>query len=131
MPGKFEGLSDEQWKLLEPLLPPEPEKRGKGMPHGDWRKVLNTIIWVLITGCRWCDVPKGDIWGSRSGSHRWLGRWMQDGTLERIKARLLGAAELAGKIDWNRASVDGSFSPRQGRGRRCGVWIQRKRSYHP
>ena len=64
MPGRFEGLTDAQWELLKPLFPPEPDKRGKGMPHGDWRKVLNTIIWVLVTGCRWCDVPRGEKWGS-------------------------------------------------------------------
>ena len=128
MPGKFKGLTDVQWEMLRPLLPGEPEKRGKGMPHGDWRKVLNTIIWVLVTGCRWCDVPKGKLWGSRSGSHRWLGRWMSDGTWEQIKAHLLGAAELAGKIDWSRAAIDGSFSPGQGRGRRCGVRVQGKGS---
>lgn len=53
-----------------------------------------------------------------------LGRWIKDATWERIKASLLGAAELAGKIDWTRASVDGSFSPGEGRGRRCGVRVQ-------
>ena len=125
MPGKFKGLSDEQWEVLRFLLPQEPIKRGCGMPHADWRKVLNTIVWVLITGCRWCDVPEGAMWGSRTSSHRWLGKWLKDGTLERIKSHLLGAAELAEAIDWNRASVDGSFSPWKGRGRRCGVRIQR------
>ncbi len=117
MPGRFEGLTDVQWEVVSPLFGPAPIKRGRGMPHADWRKVLNTIIWVLITGCRWCDIPKGEIWGSRSASHRWLGRWVDDGSWERFKASLLGAAELAGKIDWTRASVDGSFSPGKRRGR--------------
>ncbi len=43
MAGKFEGLNDEQWDKLENLLPEEPEKRGKGMPHVPFRNVLNTI----------------------------------------------------------------------------------------
>ncbi len=39
--------------------------------------------------------------------------------LERVKASLLGAAELAGKTDWSRGSSDGSFSPGKRRGRKC------------
>ena len=33
MPGRFEGLSDIEWKLFEDIFPISPEKRGKGMPH--------------------------------------------------------------------------------------------------
>ncbi len=29
MAGRFEGLSDLEWKLFEDIFPPEPEKRGK------------------------------------------------------------------------------------------------------
>ena len=35
------------------------------MPHSPFRYVLNTLLYVLITGCRWCDVPKGKIWASQ------------------------------------------------------------------
>lgn len=59
MPGKFEGLRDAQWQILEPLLPKAPEKRGKGYPHTSWRKICDTIFWRLITGSRWCDGLKG------------------------------------------------------------------------
>ena len=57
MAGRFEGVSDLECKLFEDVLPKEPEKRGKGMPHVPFRAVLNTLLYVLITGCRWCDVP--------------------------------------------------------------------------
>ena len=33
MAGRFEGLSDIEWKLFEDIFPQQPEKRGKGMPH--------------------------------------------------------------------------------------------------
>ncbi|WP_199192514.1 hypothetical protein [Chlorogloea sp. CCALA 695] len=42
MAGRFEGLSDLEWKLFEELLPQPSEKRGRGMPHSPFRKVLNT-----------------------------------------------------------------------------------------
>ena len=56
--GRCEGLSDAQWQVMEPLYAP-------------WRRICNTILWILITGSRWCDVPVGAQWGSRAGAHRW------------------------------------------------------------
>ena len=114
--ARFEGLTDAQWKILQPLLPKEPAKRGKGSPHAPWRQVCNTILWVLITGSRWCDVPKGTQWGSRPGAHRWLGRWQEDNTLEGLLHALLEMAELAGLLDWERLAADGFFSAGKGGG---------------
>ena len=33
MAGRFEGLSDIEWKLFEDIFPQQPKNRGKGMPH--------------------------------------------------------------------------------------------------
>ena len=67
---------------------------------------------MIIIGCRWCDLPKGEQWGARSTSHRWLEIWKQDGTFERIKQGFLSIGQLNEQIDWESSSVDGSFSPR-------------------
>jgi len=48
MPGKFCGLTDAVWAIIEPLLPAAPAKPGRGRPHAPFRDILNTIIWVLI-----------------------------------------------------------------------------------
>lgn len=111
MAGRFEGLSDLEWKLFEDLLPQPLEKRGRGMPHVPFRQVLNTQLYVLITGCRWCDIPRGEQWASKSSAHRWLKRWYEEGTLEKLKERILAVAEEKGIIDWKYGAVDGSFSP--------------------
>ena len=116
MAGRFEGISDLEWRLFEDIFPPKPEKRARGMPHSPFRYVLNTLLYILITGCRWCDVPKGEIWASKSSAHRWLKRWESDGTLESLQARILGIAEEKGLIDWSYGAVDGSFSPWKRRG---------------
>jgi transposase len=113
MQGRFEGLTDVQWQVIEPLLPKDPAQRRKGYPHAPWRKVCNTILWILITGSRWCDVPKGEQWGSRPGAHRWLGHWQEDGTLDRLLQALLGTAELAGLLDWERLAADGFLGARE------------------
>ena len=111
MAGRFEGLSDLEWKLFEDIFPPEPEKRGKGMPHAPYRNILNSLLYMLITGCRWCDIPKGSGWASKSASHRWLERWQSDGTFEHLQGRILAIADEKGLINWDYGAVDGSFSP--------------------
>ena len=131
MPGRFEGLSDTQWAVLEKCFPPLPVKRGRGMPPVSRRHALNTILYVAITGCRWCDVPKGKPFASKSSAHRWLKRWQSDGTFEQIKRKLIEMAEGCGKIDWTAACVDGSFSPRQGRRKGRGIWTQGQGGYDP
>ena len=42
MAGRFEGLSDIEWKLFEDIFSISPEKRGKGMPHTP--RTICTII---------------------------------------------------------------------------------------
>lgn len=111
MAGRFEGLTDLEWRLFEDVFPKQPEKRERGMPHVPFRYVLNTLLYILIAGCRWCDIPKGEIWASKSSAHRWLKRWQTDGTLENLQARILGIAEERGLINWSYGAVDGSFSP--------------------
>ena len=76
----------------------------------------HTLLYILITGCRWCDVPTGEIWASKSSAHIWLKRWEEDGTLKYLQGRILGIAENQGLINWSYGAVDGSFSPGQGRG---------------
>lgn len=98
------------------MFPKEPEKRGKGMPHAPYRYVLNSLLYILITGCRWCDLPHGDRWASKSSSQRWLKRWREDRTLEHLQARVLAIASEKRLINWEFGAVDGSFS------RRIGWW---------
>src|SRR5208282_930315 len=46
-------LSDEEWVLLEPLLP---KSRRSG--RVDDRKIVNAIFYVLRTGIPWRDLPE-------------------------------------------------------------------------
>jgi transposase len=113
MKGRFTGLTDEQWQVLEPFLPTK--RRRVGRPNPDLRKVLNTIFYVQITGCRWCDVPIGEIWAKRSTAHEWLGLLEELGIWEKIRNSILAIADLAKQISWDKGAVDGSFSPWKGR----------------
>ena len=52
MAGDFEGLSNFKWSFFEDIVPKPPEKREQGMPHSSFRYLLNTLLYILITGCR-------------------------------------------------------------------------------
>ena len=77
-------LTDAQWALIEPDLPPEP---GGGRPRKtDLRDVLDAILYILRTGCQWRYLPidfppKSTVW-------RYFDQWRRDGTLDRLHDRL-------------------------------------------
>jgi transposase len=73
-------LSDLEWALIEPLIPPA--KRGGRRREIDVREVLNAIFYVLSTGCQWQALPK-DL-PPKSTAHNYFMLWEWDGTLERI-----------------------------------------------
>jgi transposase len=59
MAGRFdEGLSDAEWKLIEDIFTKK-EKRGRGRPAVSSRMILNSLLYILITGSRWCDLSRG------------------------------------------------------------------------
>lgn len=87
-------LTDEQWLVLEPLLPP-PKKRGHPRTI-DMREVLNSILYVNRAGCPWRMLPKDLIpWQTVYGYFR---RFRMDGTWERIHTLLReGVRQKAGR----------------------------------
>jgi transposase len=73
-------LTDKEWGLVEPLIPPA--KRGGGKRTVVMREVVNGLMYVLSTGCQWRAVPK-DL-PARSTLYDYFDLWSWDGTLERI-----------------------------------------------
>jgi transposase len=77
-------LTDEEWALVEPLIPAG--KRGGGKRTVILREVVNGLMYVLSTGCQWRAVPK-DL-PPRSTLFGYFDLWNWDGTLGRIHAEL-------------------------------------------
>ena len=50
-------VDDDLWARIEPLLPKQPPRSGRGRRPVDNRKVLCGILFVLFTGIRWNGYP--------------------------------------------------------------------------
>jgi transposase len=80
-------LSDEEWLILKPLLPPE---KSSGRPRkSPLREVLNGIQYILRGGCAWRLMPH-DLPHWQTAYQTWRA-WRQDGTWVRIHDQLRDA----------------------------------------
>jgi len=83
-------LSDDQWAMLEPLLPDRtPRRGGRWMDH---RKVVDGVLWRTRTGSPWRDLPASyGHWKTVYNRHR---RWSADGTWARVLSGLQRGCDL-------------------------------------
>src|SRR3954463_10304882 len=97
-------LTDAQWGLIEPHLPPDPCD-GR-LPKPDIRDVFDAILYILRTGCQWRYLP-GDL-PPKSTVWRYFDRWRRDDILDTIHDLLRRKVRAAEKPYHPRtsASVD-------------------------
>jgi transposase len=102
-------LTDEQWAVIEPMLPePKASSRGGPKPIPN-RPVFEGILWVLRTGARWKDMPDG--FPSYSTCRRRLIEWEEQDVWLKAWRALLGQLDERGQLQWDEAFADGSFAP--------------------
>ena len=82
-------LSDEEWAVIEPLLPP----RIRGPARVDDRKILNGIFYILRTGAPWRDLP--ERYGPRTtGLQSAYARWARRGVWRDVFEALAQDSEV-------------------------------------
>jgi transposase len=87
-------LTEDEWRLVEPFIPPA--RRGGRKRHVNVKEVLNSIFYVLATGCQWSALPK-DL-APKSTAHDYFIMLDRSGALSRIhEALYIAAREQAGK----------------------------------
>lgn len=77
-------MTDEQWALLQPLLP-GPNTRGRPR-EVDLREVVNAIFYVNRTSCQWRNLPHD--FPPPTTVHTYYRNWRKDGTWDRIHQAL-------------------------------------------
>ena len=73
-------LSDEQWAILEPLIPPG--KSGGRKREVNMREVVNTIFYLNRSGCQWDMLPHDLL--PKSTVYDYFAAWRDDGTWQRL-----------------------------------------------
>lgn len=109
-------LTEAQWAFIRPHLPPPAHT---GRPRADDRRTIEAILYILITGCRWKDLPRE--YGATTTAWRRLKCWGEVGIWERIWRAALATLDRGGRIDWSMAFLDGSFVPAKRGGEKVGL----------
>ena len=87
------SLTDAQWAVIEPLLRCPPRVLGGRPRVYPTRLVIDTISYVLASGCAWRLVPH-DL-APWSTAYRWFAAWTADGTWARVHDVLRAQVRLA------------------------------------
>jgi putative transposase len=87
-------LTDEQWALVEPLIPPAKQGPRGGHPRTvDMREVLNTILYLNRSGCQWDMLPHDLL--PKSTAYDYFAQWRDDGTWAKMVQALREQTRVA------------------------------------
>ncbi|MGI8870737.1 MAG: IS5 family transposase [Mycobacteriales bacterium] len=87
-------LTDDQWALIEPMVPVKPGGRPAKHPR---RRIVEAILYVNRTGCSWRQLPHDfPPWDT---VYWYFQRWNTNGTTDRIHDALRDAARDAAGRD--------------------------------
>lgn len=81
-------LTDEEWAILEPLLPDEPDKARGGRPIEYCRReIINAILYTLKEGCSWRALPRD--FPHYALVYHYFASWKRSGDWERMHNELV------------------------------------------
>lgn len=93
-------LTDAEWSLVEPHLPP----RSRGRAWADHRRTVNGVLFWASTGLQWRDLP--ERFGPWQTVYERFRRWRDDGTWATLLGALQRSADRASLIDWSLFCID-------------------------
>src|SRR4029434_9254377 len=87
-------LTDEQWAILEPMIPPAKQSnRGVRPRTVDMREVLNTLFSLNRSGCQWDMLPHDVL--PKSPVYDYFAQWRDNGTWAKIVKALRAHTRVA------------------------------------
>lgn len=102
-------LSDTQWAVLAPLIPPPVTRTKRGRPRRSDRDVLDGILWILRTGAQWDALPRSE-YPPKTTCHDRFQEWNERQVFPAILAALYDLSEERALLDLREAFIDGTFS---------------------
>ncbi len=102
MPPRRYELSDEQFALVQPLLP----SPTRGRRRADDRITLNGIFWKLCSGAPWRDVP--DRYGKWQTVYERFKRYRDQSVFDAILRALHLKLAADGNLDYSTWMIDGT-----------------------
>ena len=101
-------LTDEQWRLIQYLVPPAPQPVMRGLPFLDRRAVLDGILWKLSGHTPWQELPPDfPPWQTCASCYR---LWRQTGVMQQVFLALYTDLADRGRLPLSRALRDGSLT---------------------
>lgn len=103
---RFEALTDEQWAVVEPLLPSNEGRKGR--PFTNNRRIVNGIIYRYCTGIPWRDLPREQYgpWQTVWKRHR---SYARRGVWDHVLSHVISQADTRGEVDWA-VSIDATIN---------------------
>ena len=99
-------VSDELWSVCEPIIPRLKKSPKGGRPPVGNREALTGILFVLMTGIPWEDLPLEMGCGCGMTCWRRMVAWQRAGVWDKLHRIMLQKLQQADRIDWSRAIVD-------------------------
>ena len=81
--GSGQALTDDQFRLLEPLIPPA--KPGGRPRTTDMRKLLDGLFYLVRTGCQWRHLPPPPAFPPWRTVYGYMRAFLRDGVWESIR----------------------------------------------
>lgn len=83
-------LTDEQWEIIEVLIPAEKSGKQGGRHRGvNMREVINAMLYINRSGCQWDMLPHD--FPAKSTVYEYFAAWRDDGTWQDMLDVLRGA----------------------------------------
>lgn len=105
------GLSDYVWEELKQIIPKQKDNHPLGCHRKriDDKKVMEAILFVLMTGCQWKALDKTNLC-KHSVAHKRFQEWTKAGVFEEFWRRGLLMYDEKRGIDWRWLSIDGAMT---------------------
>jgi putative transposase len=85
--GSGQALSDDQYRLLEPLIPPP--KPGGRPRTTDLRRLLDALFYVVRTGCQWRHLPPPPLFPPSGTVYGYFRDFIDAGVWESVRPHLV------------------------------------------